>query len=384
MTLDYFFFYTEANIVCIVIFAILLRHERLYSTRQEKQIWFNRTMIAHILYFLSDIGWAAVISGNLPRTRALVILFNFLNFVLLSTISYGWFMYMAASEDMILGKTWKQRRLLCLPMMISITVIVVAFIAAPRFWVNDAGELNTWYYPLMLAAPLIYIIGSAVISLINAKKADTREKKQLYRLIGLYPLSVVFFGLLQLIALNAPLFCFGCTVMMLYFFIQSMQSQISLDALTKLNNRGQIERYMKQVRYRENLPVYAAMIDIDHFKKINDTFGHAEGDRALILMAEAMKQTSERIGENAFIGRYGGDEFTMIVQSAKEGIMEQVADWLRDFAHQKQEENHLRYALDVSIGYDLLRDGKDTMEACLKRADKKLYENKRAAGTDRR
>ena len=384
MTLDYFFFYTEANIVCIVIFAILLRHERLYSTRQEKQIWFNRTMIAHILYFLSDIGWAAVISGNLPRTRALVILFNFLNFVLLSMISYGWFMYMAASEDMILGKTWKQRRLLCLPMMISITVIVVAFIAAPRFWVNDAGELNTWYYPLMLAAPLIYIIGSAVISLINAKKADTREKKQLYRLIGLYPLSVVFFGLLQLIALNAPLFCFGCTVMMLYFFIQSMQSQISLDALTKLNNRGQIERYMKQVRYRENLPVYAAMIDIDHFKKINDTFGHAEGDRALILMAEAMKQTSERIGENAFIGRYGGDEFTMIVQSAKEGIMEQVTDWLRDFAHQKQEENHLRYALDVSIGYDLLRDGKDTMEACLKRADKKLYENKRAAGTDRR
>lgn len=384
MTLDYFFFYTEANIVCIVIFAILLRHERLYSTRQEKQIWFNRTMIAHILYFLSDIGWAAVISGNLPRTRALVILFNFLNFVLLSMISYGWFMYMAASEDMILGKTWKQRRLLCLPMMISITVIVVAFIAAPRFWVNDAGELNTWYYPLMLAAPLIYIIGSAVISLINAKKADTREKKQLYRLIGLYPLSVVFFGLLQLIALNAPLFCFGCTVMMLYFFIQSMQNQISLDALTKLNNRGQIERYMKQVRYRENLPVYAAMIDIDHFKKINDTFGHAEGDRALILMAEAMKQTSERIGENAFIGRYGGDEFTMIVQSAKEGIMEQVTDWLRDFAHQKQEENHLRYALDVSIGYDLLRDGKDTMEACLKRADKKLYENKRAAGTDRR
>ena len=195
---------------------------------------------------------------------------------------------------------------------------------------------------------------------------------------------MVFFGLLQLIALNAPLFCFGCTVMMLYFFIQSMQSQISLDALTKLNNRGQIERYMKQVRYRENLPVYAAMIDIDHFKKINDTFGHAEGDRALILMAEAMKQTSERIGENAFIGRYGGDEFTMIVQSAKEGIMEQVTDWLRDFAHQKQEENHLRYALDVSIGYDLLRDGKDTMEACLKRADKKLYENKRAAGTDRR
>ena len=144
MTLDYFFFYTEANIVCIVIFAILLRHERLYSTRQEKQIWFNRTMIAHILYFLSDIGWAAVISGNLPRTRALVILFNFLNFVLLSMISYGWFMYMAASEDMILGKTWKQRRLLCLPMMISTYYVLLmkSFFASTPKDLEEAGELD--------------------------------------------------------------------------------------------------------------------------------------------------------------------------------------------------------------------------------------------------
>jgi diguanylate cyclase (GGDEF)-like protein len=141
---------------------------------------------------------------------------------------------------------------------------------------------------------------------------------------------------------------------------------------------------MKQVRYRENLPVYAAMIDIDHFKKINDTFGHAEGDRALVLVAEAMRQTAEKSGENVFIGRYGGDEFTMIVQSAKEGIMEEITDRLREAAHHRQEENHLFYNLDLSIGYDRLRGGEDTMDACLNRADEKLYENKRAAGTDRR
>jgi len=384
MTLDYLFFYAEANIVCIIIFVILLWHDRRYRTRQEKQIWFDRTVIAHILYFISDIGWAAVISGDLPRTRALVIIFNFLNFILLSLIAYGWFMYMAASENMILGKTWKQRRMIRLPMEICTAVLVIAFIIAPRFWVNDAGELNPWYYPLLLTAPLIYIIASFIISMINARKAENRETKRLYILIGVYPLSVVFFGLLQLIALNAPLFCFGCTIMMLFFYIQSMQTLISVDALTRLNNRGQIERYMKQVRYRENLPVYAAMLDIDHFKKINDTFGHAEGDRALVLVAEAMRQTAEKSGENMFIGRYGGDEFTMIVQSGKEGIMEETTAKLREAAHKKQEENHLLYNLDLSIGYDRLRDGADTMEDCLNRADERLYENKRAAGTDRR
>ncbi|MBR6705267.1 MAG: hypothetical protein IKI84_01125, partial [Clostridia bacterium] len=79
---DYFFFYTEANIVCILILLILLVNDRLHNTRQEKQIRFNWTIIAHIGYFISDIGWAAVLSGNLPRTRLLVGLFNFTNLVM--------------------------------------------------------------------------------------------------------------------------------------------------------------------------------------------------------------------------------------------------------------------------------------------------------------
>ena len=58
MKVDYFFFYTEANIVCIVILAILLINDRLHSTKQEKQIWFNNTIIMHIIYF--EIGRAHV------------------------------------------------------------------------------------------------------------------------------------------------------------------------------------------------------------------------------------------------------------------------------------------------------------------------------------
>ena len=66
MTLDYFFFYMESNIVCIVVLAILLINDKLHSSQQEKQIWFNRTIVAHILYLTSDIFWAAVLSGQLP------------------------------------------------------------------------------------------------------------------------------------------------------------------------------------------------------------------------------------------------------------------------------------------------------------------------------
>ena len=379
MGLDYFIFYAEANIVCILIFILFLFHDRIYGTRQEKQIWFDRTLAVHILYFLSDIGWAAVLGGIIPRVRILVVLFNFLNFVLIALIAYEWFRYMVASENALPNVPRHKLRLLALPVAVSVAVMVILYVLDPKKWVSDAGELNPLYYPLMLAVPLLYIIASFVISLANAKKAESGENRRLFLLIGIYPLAVVLFGIIQLISLNAPLFCFGCTLMMLFFYIQTLQTRISVDSLTLLNNRGQINRFMRQIRYRENVRCYAAMIDIDRFKQINDTYGHAEGDRALILVSESLKQTAERAGLPLFIGRYGGDEFVMIAQAEGEtDTMESISALFRSILQEKAEANHLLYQLNVSIGWDLLRSGSDTLEACLMRADEKLYENKRS------
>jgi len=98
----------------------------------------------------------------------------------------------------------------------------------------------------------------------------------------------------------------------------------------------------------------------------------------LILVANAMKRTIGRTGIGAFIGRYGGDEFTIIVQSGEEGVMEQVTALLTENVRLKKEENNLEYNLEISIGYDWLRDASDTMEECFRRADEKLYEHKRS------
>ena len=385
---DYFVFYVEANVVCIVILSIMLINDRIHSMQQEKQIWFNWTIVAHILYFISDMFWAAVLSGQLPRTRILVGFFNLTNYVLLSLLAFEWFMYMAASENMPVRKSIRKRNLCRLPIIISVLALIVAYIADPLFWISESGELNGLYYPMFIFVPTLYLLASFVISMKNAAKTDSREEKRLFRLIGIYPLGVLASGLVQIFVLNAPLFCFGCTIMMMYFYIMNMQNMISVDALTRLNNRGQIDRYMDQTRFRENTRMYAMMIDIDRFKEINDTFGHAEGDRALVLTAEALKQVTECVKAQIFIGRYGGDEFTLFIQAAEgenvpeqaaeeENVPEQAAEAIRNALAVKQAENRLPYDLKVSIGYDELRDRNDTMEACLARADEKLYENKR-------
>ena len=119
------------------------------------------------------------------------------------------------------------------------------------------------------------------------------------------------------------------------------------------------------------------MIDLDHFKEINDTYGHAEGDRALILVSEALKNTCAHIKSPVFIGRYGGDEFTIIIQNPDpDHDPERVAGEIRRALLDKTLENRLPYALEASIGYEGRRDQNDTMQACMIRADEKLYLDK--------
>ena len=374
MELDYFAFYTEASLVCVAILIMLIFQNTYYRTKTERENWFIRTVLVHIIYFLSDVGWAAVESGILPRIRFFVVFFNFTNYVFMNLIGYSWFMYTAASEGMLLDKKRRFGQIVMTPALASIGVIIVAYIIKPLFWISKDGILNDLYYPFMVTVPSLYVLSSSVISLKNAKEAASKEDKRLYRLIALYPLAIVSFGLLQTFALNAPLFCFGVTLMMLYFYIKSLQMLVSVDSLTKLNNRGQIDRYMDNIRYSEDESCYVCMIDIDRFKEINDRYGHAEGDRALTMIADALRKIADEAAFPVFLGRYGGDEFVMIVRSADEAAMDGLISSFREIL--KETSSGLLYKLEASVGYDFLRNNDDTIEACMKRADKRLYFDK--------
>ena len=385
MGTSYVVFYTIASVVCVAILIMLLIHDHFHSTKQEKQIWFNRSLYAFMAYFVNDAFWAAVLGGALPRVRWLVVLLNLLNYLLLTALTYMWFMFMAASEKLPFRNNRKKMSLSLLPGICSLLVFGIAFILDPYFWINRAGELNALYYPLMISAPIIYIVIAFVLSMHNVRTAEPPDDRKNSWMLGIFPICVLFFGLIQMFFLQAPIFCFGCTYMLLFFYIQHMQMQISVDELTHLNNRGQINRYMNQLRYRDSVHVFVMMIDIDRFKQINDTYGHAEGDRALMVVSESLKHTCETIRTPIFLGRFGGDEFIIIIQGqdADNGYPQQFADTLRGLLAVKQQQNRLPYPLEVSIGYDELRSKADTMHECMIRADKKLYEEKQSKGTMR-
>lgn len=377
MGFDYFVFYTEASLVCVIILTMILITDRMFHTKQEKQIWFSRAISAFILYFISDACWAAMLSGMFPKIRFFAVLFNYTNYILISLMGYGLFAFIAVSGKMSFFNSIRNRRLCFIPVVVSVLFISIAYVTNPLFWINENNELNALYFPLMFAVPSLYLIVGFIFSVAYAFRSELREEKRRYLVIGSVPFGVMAFGMIQVVALNAPTFCFGCTIMWLWFYIQNTKALISVDDLTHLNNRGQINRYLEQIRYSEDSRVIILMIDIDKFKGINDRYGHAEGDRALVIVSDALRQTCDQINASVFLGRYGGDEFTIIIQNPKdEDHTERLITLLRNNLAEKQQENSLPYELDVSIGYDEVTDGNDSVYACMTRADEKLYIDK--------
>lgn len=381
MGFDYFVFYTEASLICVIILSTILVADRMYNTMQEKQVWFRRAIVAFMLYFISDAFWAAMLSGEFTVKRSYVVLVNLSNYILLGLMAYGLFMFIAASEKMPFRKDARIRRLIFLPVIISTLAISIAYVKTPLFWVNEQNELNNLYFPLMIAAPSLYLWAGFGLSVRYAVKSVSKMDKRRFLAIGSIPVIVMAFGMIQVVVLNAPTFCFGCTVMWLFYYLENMQTMISVDDLTHLNNRGQINRYLEQIHYNKDIRVIIMMIDINKFKTINDTYGHAEGDRALVIVSEALRQTCEQIKASVFLGRYGGDEFTIVIKNPEEDIMpEQLVSLMRSILTQKKTENQLPYDLNVSIGYDLIRGSDDDANECLKRADKNLYIDKQRKG----
>lgn len=156
--------------------------------------------------------------------------------------------------------------------------------------------------------------------------------------------------------------------------------QISMiDGLTSIENRRAFDiAYQKTWRLcmRERMPLALIMIDIDHFKVFNDTYGHLAGDQALIRIAEAIKDVIRRPGDLA--ARYGGEEFVVMLMNTNGEVVEIVAEKIRRKVEELGIKNEkINTVLTVSLGVaSIIPNDKMAAEKIIDSADKALYKAK--------
>ena len=147
-----------------------------------------------------------------------------------------------------------------------------------------------------------------------------------------------------------------------------LKRRAETDPLTKLPNRHALNHILTQSLERAQLARRSfgiGMIDIDAFKQYNDRYGHAQGDRCLCLVAEALQSIAAKHG--LFTARYGGDEFVVIYEGRTDRQIEAI-----------EAEIHQLMQVSVSHGYcNELPDDDSRPFTLLAKADAAMYRNKR-------
>lgn len=165
---------------------------------------------------------------------------------------------------------------------------------------------------------------------------------------------------------------------------ESLRSQAVRDPLTGLYNRRYMQEFLERELHsarRKRRPLSVLMLDLDHFKRYNDQFGHALGDKALAAVGEALTR-SVRAEDVAC--RYGGEEFTLVLPecSLEQATLraEQIRGRLKEY--RALSGGQPADAITVSIGVAAFDETTDRVDLLLNFADEALYEAKRA-GRDR-
>ncbi len=149
------------------------------------------------------------------------------------------------------------------------------------------------------------------------------------------------------------------------------------DPLTGLYSRRYLEEQMgvefkRAIRYNHSLSML--LVDLDHFKKINDTLGHLAGDKVL---SEVGRRLGKAIRETDFIGRYGGEEFVVILPETKASDALQIAEKMRELVAERPVFFEGRpIKVTASIGVAELNSGMTNYEEVFEGADKALYLSK--------
>ncbi|MBR3279805.1 MAG: GGDEF domain-containing protein [Lachnospiraceae bacterium] len=381
MNLDYTFFYTEANIVCIIVFALLLIKDLGGVGRQAKQIAFIIIVISHMLYFVSDICWVLIMAELIPKTAFSASLVNITNAILLSFITGYWFVYVELSqgEKYIMRK--KARLVVLMPAMFETVIIIFLFVVTPDLVIDNNNQPTTAYYLAFLAIPLIYVAASAARSFFRAVRKENFLVRKQYLVCAIYPVVISIAGVLQTMWIAAPFFCFGSTIMILYVYIIALNDQVSIDELTHLNNRTQLKKYIAGETSRQNNDKsthYVLMIDLNKFKQINDKYGHVEGDFALRRAADALKSACAGNTLRTFIARYGGDEFIIITKTENEELVKELCSEIKATLIRLNDEAGAKYELTASIGYSSFCGDIYAFQSALTEADEALYRDKKA------
>ncbi len=232
------------------------------------------------------------------------------------------------------------------------------------------------YYYLFMTINMIILLYSIFLIAKRAKRdhTDSRATVKNFSLL-LYPVFPFVGSVIQSLFYGVNLIWISSTISLLIIYFNIQNYQLILDPLTQINNRYRFESFVD--KYFQAVPSkgvkFLALIDLDRFKRINDKYGHLEGDIVLKTMAEILSKSKDK---KDFIARIGGDEFVIIGERNTESEINHLSAVINSVLEEHNKNSNKGYNIAYSIGYSTQKDGAKDANQIMQEADRNMYKHK--------
>lgn len=361
------------NIYSILILLVIYHQNNKFEDDKKFNNRIFRTMMqaTFILLFLDIISR---LDGNVYSFYPVLNqIGNFLLFVFSPLLASLYLLYV---HNQLFNHEENTKKLIKPLLFINFLNAIIVIVSKFYGWFYYIDENNIYhrgpYFEIPALIPVIIIF----ISIFLLVKFRTEIEKRNYTSLALFSIPPLIGIVLQVLVygISIVLNCMVLSLLIAYLFIQNQG--ISIDHLTGLYNRKRCENYLKEKisSFTKKRTFSAIMLDINNFKRINDTFGHDIGDLALIISGKILKSS---IRTNDFLSRYGGDEFVLVLDIDNNKELETTIKRINSKVEEFNKRNEYPFTLSFSMGYDVY-DFKLNIgyEKFLKHLDKLMYENK--------
>ena len=324
-----------------------------------------------ILVIVACIADAITFSldGHTGRwVRALAYISNNILFLSNMAICPLWVMLISLHLNGVVSKF--QRNFMLIVCSVITVLMVVNFFNPIIFDINERNVYTRG--PMFMVKNLLEVILMAdgvIIYLVSRYKSG----------------GVKFFPVLQFVT---PIFVCVCLQMFYYgistiwvgiavgytSLMLSLQNEnIFIDKLTGLYNRYYLDKISGELKRKRKIAMM--MLDMNDFKSINDTWGHSQGDDALVSLAGVLQKS---VGPDGTVVRYAGDEFVIVLDNGDEKSAEAYSELIKKNLEEFNENHKKKYKLSASIGVGVFDLEKSNVDKILERIDKRMYEDKKA------
>ncbi len=376
----YHIYYFQTNIFCILLTLIVLIGGFISAKRDGADESVTRYLAwTNILYCITDL--LASYFRGIPGLWVKYVLY-IVNIIYICIPLVFAFIFVEYSHYKLRGRSIFKTingKILLSPLIITFIIVLTSPISHFAFSIDDANlykrSFGAYLIPIV---SWLYYISTTIRLLIGIIKSGSFQERENLKPIAQFAVWPLIANILQIFFYGITVSQVGFTLSIMIFYISRLRNQILSDELTDLKNRRDFNIYInKYIRSSEPHEIYICIIDISHFKTINDRFGILEGDTVLRIIGQIISETCEQIDHNIFVCRYTGDKFIIANKNNNQLEMDTLKVALRDNIQKENLKQMKDYDYEVSLGSAFgIIDSTSDFNDLLKKAKEELKTDK--------